>query len=315
MQELILPSQTPLLSIDHEGLVFAFFQGRKEGTKRSYERDLRAFAEFLGVQSITAAARLFFGCEEAQARAILISYRNQLLEDKYASATINRRLAALSSLVQLAQQVKLCNFQLEFKALPQEAMKDTRGPGREGVEALLLHLEGKEDKASLRNLVIIHLLYDLGLRRTEACGIDLEHISFKQGWVEVLGKARRGRQRLTLAAQTKEAIEAWLKVRGEEPGPLLLALDGAAYGRRLTGNGVWFILRKLGKEVGIVVRPHGLRHAAITDALDATNGDVRAVQKFSRHKSLEMLLTYDDARRDMGGEISKLIANRAKRGG
>ena len=55
-------------------------------------------------------------------------------------------------------------------------------------------------------------------------------------------------------------------------------------------------------------RPHGLRHAAITAALDATNGDVRRVQRFSRHADARTLLIYDDARSDMGGEIAALIA-------
>ena len=32
-----------------------------------------------------------------------------------------------------------------------------------------------------------------------------------------------------------------------------------------------------------VVRPHGLRHASISTALDITGGDVRKVMKFSRH--------------------------------
>jgi hypothetical protein len=35
---------------------------------------------------------------------------------------------------------------------------------------------------------------------------------------------------------------------------------------------------------------------------------VRAVQRFSRHRDLNVLCVYDDARRDLAGEISKLVA-------
>ena len=56
------------------------------------------------------------------------------------------------------------------------------------------------------------------------------------------------------------------------------------------------------------VRPHGLRHAAITGALEATGGDVRAVQRFSRHASVETLLVYDDARQDLGGKVAATVA-------
>lgn len=37
------------------------------------------------------------------------------------------------------------------------------------------------------------------------------------------------------------------------------------------------------------VRPHGLRHAAVTEAFDRTRGNVRAVQRFSRHRDLSVL--------------------------
>ncbi len=50
---------------------------------------------------------------------------------------------------------------------------------------------------------------------------------------------------------------------------------------------------------GFKTTPHGLRHAAITEALDATGGNVRAVQKFSRHRDLLVLNRYDNSRQDM----------------
>ena len=54
-----------------------------------------------------------------------------------------------------------------------------------------------------------------------------------------------------------------------------------------------------------VVRPHGLRHAAITEALELTNGNVRAVVKFSRHRSISVVMKYDDARDDIGGKTRR----------
>ncbi|HVT40002.1 MAG TPA: hypothetical protein VHE78_13215 [Gemmatimonadaceae bacterium] len=53
---------------------------------------------------------------------------------------------------------------------------------------------------------------------------------------------------------------------------------------------------------------HGLRHAAITHALDVCAGDVRKVQKFSRHRDLRTLTVYDDNRQDVAGEVAKLVA-------
>jgi integrase/recombinase XerC len=55
-----------------------------------------------------------------------------------------------------------------------------------------------------------------------------------------------------------------------------------------------------------------LRHAAITEALDVTGGDVRRVQKFSRHRDVRTLTTYDDNRTDMAGEVAKMVAANGK---
>jgi integrase/recombinase XerC len=56
-------------------------------------------------------------------------------------------------------------------------------------------------------------------------------------------------------------------------------------------------------------RPHGLRHQGITRALDLAGGDVRKVQRFSRHAKLETLLKYDDARRDDAGHLAAALGD------
>jgi len=67
-------------------------------------------------------------------------------------------------------------------------------------------------------------------------------------------------------------------------------------------------VRRLGEATGQKVRPHKLRHSAITAGLDATNGDVRAVAKFPGHKQIQTVLEYDDSRTDKAGEIAAKIA-------
>ncbi len=61
------------------------------------------------------------------------------------------------------------------------------------------------------------------------------------------------------------------------PGPLFVNLDRGHVRRRLSGTGVYDLVREHGEAVGIRARPHGLRHAAITEALDRGT-DVRAVR-------------------------------------
>ena len=91
------------------------------------------------------------------------------------------------------------------------------------------------------------------------------------------------------------------------------ALDWASRGRRLTGMGLYLVVRQLGERAGLRVRPHGLRHVAITRALDLTGGDIRSVQKFSRHKDVRLLQRYDDNRQDLGGAVARRLAEDAER--
>ncbi len=96
---------------------------------------------------------------------------------------------------------------------------------------------------------------------------------------------------------------------GRNMGPLFLNFDRARKGRRLTGAGLYALVRKLGKSVGVETWPHGLRHTAITEALNLTQGDVRAVQRFSRHRDVRVLTIYDDNRTDLAGKVARMVAS------
>jgi integrase/recombinase XerC len=178
------------------------------------------------------------------------------------------------------------------------------------------------------------MLFDLGLRRGELCGIDLADVEpgpAGPAAVWIRGKGRSEKERLTLPGPTAAALGAWLEARGDQAGPLVHRLDrpircalcpGASTGEstegdlaRMSGESVRRIVARLGRAAGLArpLRPHGLRHSAATSALDGGR-DVREVRKFTRHRSLEMVLRYDDARRDVAGEIAKDLAGRRDNG-
>lgn len=55
--------------------------------------------------------------------------------------------------------------------------------------------------------------------------------------------------------------------------------------------------------------PHRIRHSSITAALDATDGNIRKVQKLSRHANINTLMTYDDNRISYQEEMSQLLGD------
>jgi len=294
-------------------LMESFFQNRSAGTIKAYRQDLQSFTAFVGVKTLEEAAKKLLLQGHGEANWWALQFKSHLSEKKLAPASINRKLAALRSLVNLARVIGMVPFALEVDGFEVEALRDTRGPGAEGVEKILKRAELQTDKKGRRDYAMLRLLFDLALRRAEVCSIDVEHVNVEHGKLFVLGKGRHQREGLTMPEETVEAVRYWLKERGEEKGPLLLALDPRSYGKRLGVDGVYQVVKKVGESVGIRVRPHGLRHAAITEALDATGGDLRQVQRFSRHRSYDMLMIYDDARGDFQGNVAKLVAKRARR--
>jgi integrase/recombinase XerC len=293
-------------------LVKMFLTGRSPQTIRAYAADLADFADFAGVDTVATAAAQLLAAGAGQANALALSYRADLLSRGLSAATVNRRLAALRSLVKLARLLGLVSWSLEVEGVKSEGYRDTRGPGRDGFRRLLAALADRQDAKAVRDRALLRLLFDLGLRRAEAIGLDLADLDREAGTVAVLGKGRTQRVALTLPAPTRDALEASLAVRGTGPGPLFCRLDRAGKGKgRLTGGGVYHVIVSLGRQAGLRVRPHGLRHAAITEALDLTGGDVRAVQRFSRHRDVRTLDRYDDNRADLAGQVARKVAGAA----
>jgi integrase/recombinase XerC len=296
-------------------LYAAFLAGRSPPTLRAYRRDLADFAAFAGGGGPADAAGLLLARGQGGANALALAYRADLLARGLSPATVNRRLAALRSLVKLARTLGQVAWALDVEGVRAQGYRDTRGPGQDGFLRLLAQLAGRTDAKALRDRALLRLLYDLGLRRKEAVGLDAGDVDLRAGTAAVLGQGRAPKERLTLPGPTRAALSAWLvahPLRG--PGglppatPFFVALDPAHRGHRLTGDAVSKVVRGLGAAAGLVTRPHGLRHAAIRRVLDLTHGDLRSTQRFSRHRDVRVIERYDDCRRDRAGELAGRLA-------
>ena len=274
-------------------LVQAFLAGKSAATLRAYDKDLKDFRAFLGAPTVKEAANILITSAPGAANGLVLAYRVDLQKRELSSATINRRLAALRSLVKMARVLGMVTWSIEISSLEAAPIKDTRGPGRVGFEKLMEELEARNDEKSIRDRAALWLLYGLALRRGEVVALDMEDVNLEDGLLQVKGKA---------------ALASWIEARGTEQGALFTNYDRRGGRGRLTGAGLYKIVQGIGLDAGITVRPHGLRHAAITRALDLTNGDVRSVQRFSRHRNIQTVVLYDDSRRDMGGVVARLVA-------
>lgn len=297
------------LSKVQERLIDAFLAGRSANTRAAYARDLEDFAQFVGVADVETAGRRLLATPHGDANGVALAYRAHMVERTLAPATINRRLSALRSLVTLGNTLGLISWKLQIDNVRSELYRDTRGPGRDAVKAMTKIAAARGGMKGLRDAAILRLLHDLGLRRGEVVGLDLADLDTTAGTLAVLGKGRAQKEAVTVPSQTLRVLKAWVARRGTVPGPLFRSLDPAGKGDgRLTGHAVYQIVHALGVKIGVKAHPHGFRHVAITGVLDRSGGDIRAAQKFSRHKDVRVLERYDDSREDLAGRMAALIA-------
>jgi len=307
------------LDTDPDVLAQLLADKRSPTTRKGYEKDLNDFFQTMTGQLATQDAVLeFLHLEQPQALAVVLKYKAKMINGEgrkapLKEATINRRLAAIKSLVAMGRKIGVCNYSLEdVKGEKVTKYRDTTGISSEAFKAVLkvcdrTSLAGKRDYALLR------LLWGNALRRNEVSLLNINDFDPDARTLRILGKGRGTQSEvIDLGEGTVEAIASWLEVsRGVRPddAPLFTSLDFHNSGRRLTGDGIRKIVVRLCTKAGIkkVMSPHRIRHSAITAALDATDGNVRKVQKLSRHRQLDTLMIYDDNRGKDQQEVTALL--------
>jgi integrase/recombinase XerC len=295
-----------------EKLYREFLAGRSPNTLDAYTQDLCAFAVWQGAGSAGQTLEALISLRAGEGNGRLLAWRAAMLEAGLAPATINRRLSAVRSALRFARTIGATTWVPEIQGLKAQSYRDTRGPGLAGTRALLGAASEKSPAKAARDMAIIRLMFDLGLRRGEVVGLDVEDVDHRGRRLWVLGKGRAQKEARTLPAPTLEAIERWLVLReavaGEDEPALFVNTAYFKRGQRLTGHGLYRVVRSLGDLTGVKARPHGLRHASITAALDTSNGDVRAAQAHARHANPQTTMRYDDNRQDLAGRTAAKLA-------
>jgi integrase/recombinase XerC len=191
------------------------------------------------------------------------------------------------------------------------AYRDTSGVEPEAFKRVL----GGIDRTSLkgiRDYALLILLWSNALRRSEVSKANIGDFDQKERTLRIFGKGRGNQSEIiSLGKATVNAIESWLEARGEhDPDKALFVSVNPGYrDGRLCTQSIYDIVSDRCQSAGItkVMSPHRIRHSSITAALEATNGDVRRVQKLSRHSSLNTLLIYDDNRKNHQKEVTDLL--------
>ena len=148
------------------------------------------------------------------------------------------------------------------------------------------------DFISRRDLAILSLMLDTGIRRGELAGLRVGDLNLGQmvAFVEATtSKSRRGRA-VAYGPSTAKAITRYLRHPKAPHGPQE-PLWRARTGLPLTGNEVYHTIRRRAEQAGIRVHPHQLRHTWASHMLGAghSEGDVMALGGWA---SRDMLSRY-----------------------
>ena len=280
---------------------------RSPHTRRVYRRDIENFLSDIGTE-----LGKFLSLDRHGAYALVSRYKGDLIQKGLKSATINRRLAAIKSLVCFSYNCGHSDFMLEsVKGEKLSAYRDTSGVDPETFKRVLSGIDRTSLKG-VRDYALLMLLWSNALRRSEVSKANIGDFDPVTKTLRIFGKGRGTQSEIvSLGSGTVTAIEAWLEARGEvtTDKALFCSINPGYRDGRLCTQSIYDIVKSRCQSAGIskVMSPHRIRHSSITAALEATGGDVRKVQKLSRHSSLNTLLIYDDNRKNHQGEVTDLL--------
>jgi site-specific recombinase XerD len=154
-----------------------------------------------------------------------------------------------------------------------------------------------------RDLAILYLFYDTGIRLNELVTLDLDKIDFKRGIFTVLGKGRIEREAI-FENDTIKVLQNYLKIRRTWKGNKSKAVFLSRTGSRITKMNIQRNIERYGKQAGIAkkVTPHMLRHSIATHLLN-NDTDVRRVQHFLGHRSIASTAIYTGIVNDKQREV------------
>jgi integrase/recombinase XerC len=307
----IVPVNVPVVASDN---LWAEFGQLKiaDSTRKQYVKAIENFCQFAYNGSATSETiSEFLDLDRYAAIEMVLGYRRHSIDKKLAPSTINVRLAAIKSLVDMARKLGKTTIDLgDIESIPSESYRDTRGISVEQFKSMLEEID-PSTPIGVRDYAIMLLFWGNALRRGEIASANIEDFLPQQQKLMILGKGKRAKVAIDLTDSVSYALEEWLNFHPcKLPGqPLITSLSHNCYGARIAGDSIYRIVQGYAEAAGIdrQVSPHRLRHSSITAFLDASGGNLRAAQALSRHRNQNTLNLYDDNRRQEQKGASEVL--------
>jgi integrase/recombinase XerD len=304
----------------------------------TFEVALSSYLDHLRIErSLSTASIEGYRRDLLRFQALLVDFEvlfTNLSEDKFgefiaslsssglSTPSINRFTSAIKGFYKYcAIEYQLVNPLIDVKSF-KVARKLPKAISIEEVESLLRATGSSTTTSSLRDRLIIELLYGTGARVAELVGIDISDITKESldGEEVTILKLRGKGSKERLVPIGKFAVFALddylVRLR-----PALLAKNSQneralllnKRGRRLTRQSAWSTVLSAAKEAGLEgrVSPHVFRHSYATHLLDG-GADIRVVQELLGHASVTTTQIYTLVTIDKVRESYSLAHPRAR---
>ncbi|WP_411502724.1 tyrosine-type recombinase/integrase [Brevibacillus centrosporus] len=257
-------------------------------TIESYVGDVKGFCVFLegmGVEQPTDLKRFYVS-----------SYKSHLMENKYAVATINKKINSLQAFNLFLIDRKLTTEQVV--TLRKDRIKVAAGSegevevfSEQEVNQLLFFVQDRS-KVSLRNHLIVWLLLYTGVRVSELCGIQLNDLDYLTNTLRVTGKGGKYREiplRPDLVDLIKEYIRSERQENKHKDSSYLLLSQRA---EKMHKDAVNTLLEGLEKQLGYKqLYPHKFRHTFCSRLLKK-GVPLTTVSKLAGHAHIQTTAHY-----------------------
>ena len=256
-------------------------------TITAYGKDLRQFVSY--IKGLGSTIPFPEGIDADMVRRWIVS----LMDQGYTSASVNRKLSSLKSFFK---------YLMKQKTISVDPMRLITGPKNKkslpyfikdaDMELLLEEADASdEDFKSVRDQLIVEMLYDTGMRRSELANLRDADVDYDLMQIKVTGK--RNKQRLIpFADELKNLMQKYQQVRDREVGKSEWFFT-RKNGEQLRPYIVYNIVRDKLSEIPTLAKrsPHVLRHSFATSMLN-NGAELNAVKDLLGHSSLASTSVY-----------------------
>ncbi len=267
-------------------------KGLARNTVQSYRMDLVMFRKFLRSRGKELDTFL---------RSDIADFLDEMRENAYSVSSMCRVISSLKG---------LCRFLVMEKIMSEDPSENLRSPKKwERLPKALtvdqikdvLHASG--DPADLgkpsvkgallfRNSAMVELLYSSGLRVSELVQLKVADMNFEGGFIRIMGKGSKERV-VPMNQRAGDKIRRYttefrpLFLKGSYSDDLFVTGRGSS----MTRQRFWQAMKVYGKQLGIELSPHTMRHSFATHLLEG-GADLRSLQKMLGHSDISTTQIY-----------------------